>query len=76
MKIQFKTMTKPVQQKARPIPLHLQDAVEKEIKKFYVSPDTSKKLEEVPEDTFISPAVITVKKDKTVKIALDSQKTK
>ena len=33
VKINLKPETKPVQQKARPIPLHLQDAVEKEIKK-------------------------------------------
>ena len=64
---------KPVQQKARPIPLHLQDAVEKEIQKLIASGHIEK-LEEVPEDTFISPAVITVKKDKSVKIALDSRK--
>ena len=73
MKIQLKPGTKPVQQKARPIPLHLQDAVEKEIQKLIESGHIEK-LEEVPEDTFISPAVITVKKDKSVKIAIDSRK--
>ena len=73
VKINLKPETKPVQQKARPIPLHLQDAVEKEIKKL-IDSGHIEKLEEVPEDTFISPAVITVKKDKSVKIALDSRK--
>ena len=32
------------------------------------------KAREVTEDCFVSPAVITVKKDKSVKIALDSRK--
>ena len=73
VKIQLKPDVKPVQQKARPIPLHLQDAVEKEIQKLIASGHIEK-LEEVPENTFISPAVITVKKDKSVKIALDSRK--
>ena len=73
VKIQLKPDVKPVQQKARPIPLHLQDAVENEIQKLIKSGHIEK-LEEVPEDTFISPAVITVKKDKSVKIAIDSRK--
>ena len=73
IKINLKPNAKPVQQKARPIPLHLQAAVEKEIQKL-IDSGHIEKLEEVPEDTFISPAVITVKKDKSVKIALDSRK--
>ena len=32
------------------------------------------KVTEITEDCFVSPAVITVKKDKSVKIALDSRK--
>ena len=73
VKINLKPGVKPIQQKARPIPLHLQEAVEKEIKRL-IDTGHIEKLEEVPEDTFISPAVITVKKDKSVKIALDSRK--
>ena len=62
VKINLKPDAKPMKQKARPIPLHLQDAVEKEIQKLMDSGHIEK-LEQVPENAFISPAVITVKKD-------------
>ena len=57
VKIQLKLDIKPVHQKAPPIKLLLQDAVEKEIQKQIVSGHIEK-LEEVPEDTFISPTVV------------------
>ena len=63
----------PVKQKARPIPLHLQEAVGKEIEKLTKSGHLEK-VKHVDEDCFISPVVITVKNDKSVKIALDSRK--
>ena len=73
VKITLKPGVQPIQQKARPIPVHLQEAVYKEIVKLQKEGHIEK-LEKVPENTFISPAVITVKKDKTVKLALDSRK--
>ena len=63
----------PVKQKARSIPLHLQEAVGKEIEKLTKSGHLEK-VKHVDEDCFISPVVITVKNDKSVKIALDSRK--
>ena len=57
----------PVKQKARPIPLHLQEDVGQELEKL-------EKINNVDEDCFVSPVVITVKNDKSVKKALDSRK--
>ena len=62
-----------VKQKARPIPFHLQEAVGKEIEKLVKSRHLEK-LKHVDEDCFVSPVVITVKSDESVKIALDSRK--
>ena len=60
-------------QRKRQIPIHLQDQVAQELKRpinhGYVDRAT-----ETTEDGIVSPAVITVKKDKAVKIALDSGK--
>ena len=61
----------PINQNARPIPLHLQDVgrqLEKLIKAGHLE-----KVKNVNEDCFV---VITVKNDKSVKLALDSQKLK
>ena len=63
----------PVKQKARPIPLHLQEAVGNEIEKLTKSGHLER-VKQVDEDCFVSPVVITVKNDKSVKIALDSRK--
>ena len=75
--IKVKTNLKPeakiIQQKGRPIPMHLQDAVGKELKKLQKSGHLEKATG-INEDCFVSPAVITVKKDKSIKIALDSRK--
>ena len=62
-----------VKQKARPIPLHLQEDVGRELEKLIKSGHLEK-VKDVDEDCFVSPAVITVKNDKSVKIALDSRK--
>ena len=70
--IQLKLGHYPVKQKARPIPLHLQEAVGKEIEKLMKSGHLEK-VNYVDEDCFVSPVVITVKSDKSVKIALDSR---
>ena len=63
----------PVKQKARPIPLHLQDTVGKATEKLTKSGHLER-VKQVDDDCFVSPVVITVKNDKSVKIALDSRK--
>ena len=70
--IQLKPGHYAVKQKARPIPLHLQ-AVGNEIEKLMKSGHLEK-VKHLDEDCFVSPVVITVKSDKSVKIALDSRK--
>ena len=73
MKIQIKPGCYPNQQKARPIPYHLQKDVKTELDRIMKSGHLER-LETIEEDCFVSPVVITVKKDKTVKIALDAHK--
>ena len=68
-----KTGLLPKQQKARPIPYHLQDDVKNELDRL-INSGHLQRLETIEEDCFVSPVVITVKKDKTVKIALDARK--
>ena len=60
-----------IQQKCRPI--HLQTAVEKEIEKLKKEGHIEK-ARNIDKNCFVSPAVITIKKDKSVKTALDSRK--
>ena len=71
--IQLKPNAKLIQQKGRPIPIHLHPAVGKEIEKL-TKKGHIEKATDIDENCFVSPAVITVKKDKTIKIALDSRK--
>ena len=71
--IQLKPGHYPVKQKARPIPLHLQEDVGWELEKL-IKAGHLEKVNNVDEDCFVSPVVITVKNDKSVKIALDSRK--
>ena len=73
VKIQLKEDAKLIQQKGRPIPIHLQQSVGKEISKL-IRQGHIEKANNIDEICFVSPAVITVKKDKSVKIALDSRK--
>ena len=73
VKIQLKEDARLIQQKGRPIPIHLQQSVEKEINKL-TKQGHIEKANNIDENCFVSPAVITVKKDKSVKIALDSRK--
>ena len=70
--IQLKPGHYPVNEKARPIPHHLQEAVEKESEKLMKS-GHFEKVKHVVRDCFVLPVVITVKSDKSVKIALDSR---
>ena len=71
--IQLKPGNYQGKQKARPIPLHLQEAVGKEIEKLpkFGHLEKGKRIDE---DCFVSRVVITVKNDKSVKKALDSRK--
>ena len=71
--IQLKKDIKPIQQKGRPVPIHFQKKVREELEKLIKSGHIEK-ADETTENCFISPAVITIKKDKSVKIALDSRK--
>ena len=71
--IQLKPVHYPVKQKARPIPLHLQEDVRRELEKL-IKAGHLEKVNNADEDCFVSPVVITVKNDKSVKIALDSRK--
>ena len=69
----FRQNYTPSQHKGRRVPLHLLDKVENELKKL-IEDGQIIKIKKCPNDLFISPVVITVKKDKSVKIALDSKK--
>ena len=73
VKIQIKPGCYPIQQKARPIPYHLQEDVKNELNQL-IEFGHSERLETIEEDCFVSPVVTTVKKDKSAKIALDARK--
>ena len=70
---ELKPGAKLMQQKTRPIPIHLQNNVEKETKRLIESGHL-KKATEADENCFVSPAVIPVKRDKPIKFALKSRK--
>ena len=60
------------QQKGRRIPIQLQNAADAEIKRL-LKDGHIEKINEIKDDVFIQPTVITVKKDRSVKIALDAR---
>ena len=60
------------QQKGRRVPIQLQDAVNKEVSRL-LQEGHIVKVQEIKEDVFLQPTVITVKKDRSVKIALDAR---
>ena len=72
IKLEFKKDAKITQQKGRRIPLQLQEAVEKEIDKL-LKEDHIRKLEKIIDDIFIQTVIITIKEDKSVKMALDAR---
>ena len=72
MKSQLKPGHYPIKQKARPVPLHLQEDVGKELEKL-ISTGHLEKINDVDEDCIVSPVVFTINSDKSVKIALDSR---
>ena len=63
----------PTQHKGRRVPLHLIDKVERELKKL-IEDNQIIKSDKCLDEYFISPVVITVKHNKSIKIALDSKK--
>ena len=67
----FETLT-PIQQKGRRVPIALQVKVDKKISKL-LQQGHIEKLEECSDKYFVSPIVITVKKDGSVKLALGSR---
>ena len=69
----FKANYTPSQHKGCRVPLHLLEKFKNELKKP-IDDGQINKLEKCPDDLSISPVVFTVKKDKSVKIALDSKK--
>ena len=71
-KIDMKENAKILQQKRRRIPIQLQEQVDKEIEKL-LKDGHIERIEKIQDDVFIQPTVITVKKDKSVKIALDAR---
>ena len=68
----MKSDAKISQQKGRRIPIQLQNAVDAEIKRL-LKDGHIEKINEIKDDVFIQPTVITVKKDRSVKIALDAR---
>ena len=63
---------KPIQQKGRRVPISLQDKVDKEINRL-INEGHIVKLQECSDKYFVSPIVITVKKDGSIKLALESR---
>ena len=64
--IQLTEEAKLIQQNSRPIPIHLQPAVKKEIEKLK-NQGYIEKTNNIDETCFVSPAVITIKKGKSLK---------
>ena len=68
----FKDNFKPTQHKGRRVPLHLLERVEKTVDNL-IEDEQIMRLEKCSDEYFISPVVITVKKDKSIKKALDTK---
>ena len=68
----MKDDVKITQQKGRRVPIQLQNQVDNEIQKL-LKEGHIEKVDKIQDDVFIQPTVITVKKDKSVKIALDAR---
>ena len=71
-KSKFKSYYTHIHQKGRRIPLHLEKEVEEELKKLQANGHITK-LDKCSEEFFISPIVITVKCDKSIKLAMDAR---
>ena len=66
--IQLKKDVKPIQQKRRPVSIHFPKIVREELEKL-IEKGHLEKADKTTKNCFISPAVITIKKNKWVKIA-------
>ena len=71
-KSKFHKSFQPKHQKNRRVPINLQEQVNSEIINF-LEEGHIKKLNNCSDQYFISPIVITVKRDQTIKLALDSK---
>ena len=72
VKTQFKNEGKITQEKRRRVPIELQEAVQRE-KEILLKEGHIEKVTEVTDKQLIQPIVITVKRDKSVKIPLDAR---
>ena len=72
VKSKFKSNFTPVHQRGRRVPLHLEKQVEEELRRLQNIGHITK-LEKCSDEFYISPIVITVKKDKSIKLAMDSK---
>ena len=63
---------KALQQRGRRIPIHIQEKVENEIRSL-IDQGHIIRLDKCSDHQFISPIVITVKKDQSIKLAMDSK---
>ena len=72
VKSKFHRNFQPKHQKGRGVPINLQERVNNEIKKL-LEEGHIEKMNNCSEKYFISPIVITVKRDQTIKLALDSK---
>ena len=68
----FKYPLSSLQEKGRRIPIHIQGKVYEEMKKL-LKEGHIKRLDKCTSDCFIAPIVITVKKDDSIKLALDAK---
>ena len=68
----FKYPLCPLQEKGRRIPIHIQEKVYEEMKKL-LKEGHIERLDKCTSDCFIAPIVITVKKDDSIKLALDAK---
>ena len=72
VKIEIKPEAKITEQKGRPVPIQLEDAVQEEIERL-INEGHIERITDVTDKQFIQPVVITVKRDKSVKIAPDAR---
>ena len=72
VKINLKPNAKITQQKGRRVPIQLQESLDAKVNRS-LKEGHIEKIDETKDDVFIQPTVITVKKDRSVKIALDAR---
>ena len=72
IKIDFKRDAKVTQQNGHRVPLHQQTAVEAEMAKLFKEGHV-RRIDKTYDEVFIQRTVTTIKRDKTVKVALDAR---